>query len=371
MLAHLIPLAAVLCGAASAARAACAVQLDGDPEVIAPVRRAIEGFGDDDATCVDVRALCSRDAADIVIDLRDELGRSVQRRFTTPEGAAAFLISWSRRPLPQTGTGLEPVAPPMAAPPGAARPDLLPRGAAAGDPPRSTAPPGLTPPGASPARPPSPDAPPAGARTAAAAGVPGLTIGASVPPTGETAERATGPARDDRGIHPEIRAAYISAPFGLPTVDGVAGMVETALLARHDSLRAGLVARALGASVTQQHFVEPMSHLSWLEADAELTIGTRWRFDRVTLGGELFGGAGLLTVLSRSADPAVEARTPGARGGARIVVASQLVSSVWFDARLGWDGLRQLGLSGQSDEVLRSDRYLGQVHLEIGVLWAP
>jgi hypothetical protein len=367
LLAYLIPIAVVLCGAASAAGAACALQLDGDPEVVSPVREAVDAFRDDGATCVDVHALCSRDDAAIVVDLRDQLGRSVQRRFTTPEGAAAFLISWSRRALPQSGTGLEPDRPPPHIPAPDAKPPTrttVPSVATSrpGTPPRGSAPPGATPPNSPPAAAPGP-------RIAIAAGIPGLTLGASLP-TGET-EPADATAQPGSGLQPEVRAAYISAPFGVATVDGVAAVLDATFLVKHDSLRAGLALRAIAANVAQQHFVEGTSHLEWLEFETELVVGTRWRFNRVVLGGELFGGVGGLSVISKTDSPLVDARTFGVRGGGRVVARSQLYSDVWFETRVAWDGLRQLGASNQDDEILRSDRYLGQLHLEIGLLWAP
>lgn len=352
LLAYLFLLAVVLCGATSVARAACEVRLDGDPEVIAPVRQAIDGFGDDGATCVDLRALCSRDDAAIVVDLQDQLGRSVQRRFTTPEGAAAFLVSWSRRSLPQTGTGLEPSDPlPRAAPPRAAPPPTTT--------PRATTPPGATPPGAT----------PPGPRLALSAGSPGLAMIAALPSTA-SAEASAASAPLASGVHPEMRASYIAAPFGRATTDGVAGVIEAAVLLHHGTAHVGVDLRAIGGAVSQREFVDSV-HLNWVELDAEADLGWRWQLNPVALGIDLFAGVGGVSVISQSDDPIIEVRTRGARGGGRITVGSQLPSNLSFEVRLGWDGLRQLGVVGQVDQHLQLDHYLGQVHLEIGLLWAP
>jgi len=321
--AYLLPIAVVLFGAPSAARASCAIELEGDPDVIARIHDPLLAFGDDSVTCVDVRVLCSRDVDDIVLDLRDQLGRSVQRRFVTPDGAAAFLISWSRRPLPHAGTGLEPSAPPIAVSNAAA--------------------------------PPRPAPPPPRVATAA-------------PPPSMQAE-----APDDaslpslRGLAPEVRTAYIAAPFGSPSLDGLAGVVEVAALFQHGAWRYGANARAITASVSQDHFLQEASRVEWVGLDVEGVFGSRWRINRILLGGEVFVGGGATIVGSQQG--MVDAPSLGLRGGARIAIASHVLSRMWVEGRLAWDGLRQLGQTAEQDTVLRPDRYLGDVHLEIGLLW--
>ena len=328
-------IAVALCGAPSVAHASCAIDLEGDPDVIARIHDPLLAFGDDAVACVDVRVLCSRDVDDIVVDLRDQLGRSVQRRFVTPEGAAAFLISWSRRPLPHAGTGLEPPA--------------LPSTAAVAAP---SAPSNAT--GQDPARP----APPP-RRVAATA--PPLSVQAEVP------DDTSLPSL--RGLAPEFRAAYIAAPFSAPSLDGAAWAIEGAALFRHGAWRYGANVRAISASATQSHFLDADAQLRWVELDAEGVFGSRWRINRILLGGEVFAGAGVTGVLEHQG--MVDAPALGLHGGARIAIASQVVSTLWIEARLAWDGVRQLGKTDQQDTILRSDRYLGDFHLEIGLLWRP
>ena len=116
MLARSLSLAIALSWcAASVARADCPIELRGLRDLVRSIAPAVAAFGDDRGSCVSVRALCTRQADVIVLDLEDTLGGRARRWFTSPEGAAAFLISWSRRPLPQDGTGLELLATPGAA----------------------------------------------------------------------------------------------------------------------------------------------------------------------------------------------------------------------------------------------------------------
>lgn len=95
-------IAAVLaCGAAEVADASCALALEGDEPTVVRIRAALDAFGafdDDDTACVALRAVCGRDDGEITLELHDALGRVAQRRFSRAEGAAAFLMSWSRRP---------------------------------------------------------------------------------------------------------------------------------------------------------------------------------------------------------------------------------------------------------------------------------
>jgi len=117
LLTHPLSIALVLSWcAASAARASCTIELRGNPQIVEAIAPVLASFGDDSGPCVNVHVLCSQDGGDLVLDLLDQLGRSAERRFSTTEGAAAFLVSWSRHPMPQDGTRLE-LLPPGATPP--------------------------------------------------------------------------------------------------------------------------------------------------------------------------------------------------------------------------------------------------------------
>lgn len=99
---HRLAAVAVACAIASLARparASCALALDGDAPTVAAIRAALAGFAGDDAGCIALRAEAERDGAEIRLEISDELGRTARRRFLGPAGAAAFLISWSQRPL--------------------------------------------------------------------------------------------------------------------------------------------------------------------------------------------------------------------------------------------------------------------------------
>jgi hypothetical protein len=99
---------------------ACPITLEGDAEVIDRVRAELGDFQDGGA-CVAVWARCRGTGDQIEVDLHDELGRSALHLFRSADGAAAFLISWSRRPLPDRAPGppglVEPGPSPAPAPP--------------------------------------------------------------------------------------------------------------------------------------------------------------------------------------------------------------------------------------------------------------
>jgi hypothetical protein len=95
-----IAIAALLC-VADPARASCAIQLDGDIEAVAWISAELGAFAGGDTACLQLWVRCHRRADHLEIELQDELGRTTRRIFASPEGAAAFLISWSRRPLPE------------------------------------------------------------------------------------------------------------------------------------------------------------------------------------------------------------------------------------------------------------------------------
>lgn len=91
--------AAALCAMARLAEAGCPIALDGDAEVVDRVRAELGSFGDDGPSCVALWVRCRQNGAELEIDLHDELGRSSLHLFASADGAAAFLVSWSRRPL--------------------------------------------------------------------------------------------------------------------------------------------------------------------------------------------------------------------------------------------------------------------------------
>lgn len=94
-----ILLAASLVTSASAAPDQCPISVDGDA-VAAQVRDELHGFaGPGGEHCMPLTVACTQEQEQVVVDFTDEFGRHVERRFESPAGAAAFLISWSRRPV--------------------------------------------------------------------------------------------------------------------------------------------------------------------------------------------------------------------------------------------------------------------------------
>lgn len=120
----LLAVAAVaLCATARRAEAGCLITLDGDAEVVDRVRAELGDFSSG-GPCVAVWARCRRTGDQLEIDLHDELGRSALHLFRSAGGAAAFLISWSRRPLDDLGAPAPPGLVAPRPPPGpAAAPD--------------------------------------------------------------------------------------------------------------------------------------------------------------------------------------------------------------------------------------------------------
>jgi len=92
---------ATLCALAARAQASCPITLEGDGAVVDHVRAELRSFGDGEPPCVALWVHCRQTGTQLEIDLHDELGRSSLHLFTSAGGAAAFLISWSRRPLPE------------------------------------------------------------------------------------------------------------------------------------------------------------------------------------------------------------------------------------------------------------------------------
>ena len=129
-----LAMAMALC--ARDARASCAIALEGDAAVVERVRSELRGFDDDAAACVALWVQCRQSGDQLEIDVHDELGRSALHLFASADGAAAFLVSWSRRPVDAGPGG----SPSTAAGPGddpGATPDAIARYAPGDTAPRS------------------------------------------------------------------------------------------------------------------------------------------------------------------------------------------------------------------------------------------
>lgn len=94
---RLAPLAIIALAATRAA--ACPIDLVGEPAITAAVAGELASFGDDSGPCLALRVECAAADGGLTVDLRDELDGRARRTFESPAGAAAFLVSWSRRPL--------------------------------------------------------------------------------------------------------------------------------------------------------------------------------------------------------------------------------------------------------------------------------
>lgn len=77
----------------------CPIELRGDPEVAAQIVAELDAFPDDGSPCVALAIACSARDGALVLALQDAIGGEAQRTFASAAGAAAFLISWSRRPV--------------------------------------------------------------------------------------------------------------------------------------------------------------------------------------------------------------------------------------------------------------------------------
>lgn len=100
-----------------AARAdACPIELAGDPAATNAIAGELAAFGNDAGPCLALEVQCRIVDGAIAIDLRDELDGRATRTFESPAGAAAFLISWSRRPLAVGERAVAPQAPPPTPP---------------------------------------------------------------------------------------------------------------------------------------------------------------------------------------------------------------------------------------------------------------
>src|SRR3954463_14534320 len=95
---------AVLCGGvagpAGPASAGCPIDVTGDPVIAHRIVDELALFVDDASPCLSLRAAGSAGNGGLTVELHDELGGTALRTFDSPAGAAAFLVSWSRRPLP-------------------------------------------------------------------------------------------------------------------------------------------------------------------------------------------------------------------------------------------------------------------------------
>ncbi len=84
---------------AHAAPRKCAIAVDGD-STASQVRQELLAFaGPGNEPCIPLQVTCALQEQQVVVTFTDDLGRYVERRFDSPAGAAAFLISWSRRPI--------------------------------------------------------------------------------------------------------------------------------------------------------------------------------------------------------------------------------------------------------------------------------
>lgn len=113
----------MLCCGVQRAEASCAIALGGDAAAIERVRSELDGFADDGSSCLPLWVQCQSIGDQIEIDLHDGVGRSSLRLFASPGGAAAFIISWSRRPLLAAPAASDRLAPPSATPPRAVAAD--------------------------------------------------------------------------------------------------------------------------------------------------------------------------------------------------------------------------------------------------------
>jgi hypothetical protein len=108
----------VLCSTARHADASCTVALEGDATIVERIRTEINDFADDLAPCLALWVQCRRNIGQLEIELHDELGRWSVRSFDTEGGAAAFIVSWSRRPLAPASASIDRRAALAAGPPG-------------------------------------------------------------------------------------------------------------------------------------------------------------------------------------------------------------------------------------------------------------
>jgi hypothetical protein len=89
----------MLCAAPPLARAGCPIALAGDAALVERVRAELGAFAEDGPSCVALLAQCRERGMEVEIDLHDEVGRSALHLFASVRGAAAFITSWSHRPL--------------------------------------------------------------------------------------------------------------------------------------------------------------------------------------------------------------------------------------------------------------------------------
>jgi len=105
---------AVLCFAAVRADASCPITLEGNAVTVDPIRAELGAFTEDGSPCVALWVACRKTGDQLEIELHDELGRSSERMFASPGGAAAFIVSWARRPLLPNLAAIQQAAPAIA-----------------------------------------------------------------------------------------------------------------------------------------------------------------------------------------------------------------------------------------------------------------
>lgn len=112
---------ALLAARAVPARA-CPIELAGDPVATAAIGRELARFGGDAGPCLALVVQCRLADGALTLELRDELDGRATRTFESPAGAAAFLVSWSRRPLAATREHQVAPPPPSPSPPSLSAP---------------------------------------------------------------------------------------------------------------------------------------------------------------------------------------------------------------------------------------------------------
>jgi hypothetical protein len=299
--------AVVLCCTVEVARARCEMALEGDARTVAQLRTQLDAFEDDSTPCVALRAVCSRHGTEVVLDLSDELGRSAQRRFSTADGAAAFLISWSRRPSSLQGTAIAALP--------AERHEIAALPADVSD----------------------------HVRHGAAAA--------------EAEDRWRG----------ELHLAYILA-YDSEHAQSMA--ITGAAVRRSGILRYGGNLRVIGTPA-EPPYINGGAHgdpLLWLAVDAEATFGTEWKHGRFLLRDEVGAGGAYLSLLDGGGSPGYQ--TMGPHAGFRATAATRITPMLWLAAGAGWDVLFQVAFDPRISPFGNA-LVIPLLHFEVGLQWAP
>jgi len=298
---------------ADRAEASCRVVIDG--EAAAALRSSLDAFGDDGGLCLSLRVtIVQGDNGAFVVELHDELGRVARREFATADGAAAFVASWSRRPLPDHAN---PVAPP---------------------------------------RPP----PPAPPKRVAAATRPPPVIVYRAPP--HIANEDPSPPIRPLSLEVHLDYAFAKAiPYAVsPAID---------VVRRDGYLRYGGELRLIGADTGIDQFdAAPGASYFASMVDVELvgTLGVIAQSSRLSARAELLAGTAAVFGVERPSGNDV-LQTAGLRAGSRAAVALRLVGALWIQGGAGWDLLVQPG----SQHGLGDNHPVTAAHAEIGVMWEP